>query len=85
MPSTLRDRGAGVVRACRSDIFRWEHRKCRRPRRPPHRPHGQTLLAAAGVIGFAFAGSVVLYFATAGLLYFFHNSLSWQQVVHLAP
>jgi hypothetical protein len=36
---------------------------------PPHRPLGRTLIAAAGVIGFAFLGAVVLYFATASLLY----------------
>jgi hypothetical protein len=40
------------------------------------RPLGQTLLAAAGVIGLTFAGAVVLYFATAGLL------LLWS---HLSP
>ena len=34
------------------------------PSPPPHRPLGRTLIAAAGVIGFAFLGAVVLYFAT---------------------
>jgi len=38
------------------------------PSPPPHRPLGRTLIAAAGVIGFAFLGAVVLYFATVGLL-----------------
>jgi hypothetical protein len=36
---------------------------------PPHRPLGRTLTAVAGVIGLAFLGAVVVYFATAGLLY----------------
>jgi hypothetical protein len=40
------------------------------------RPLGQTLLAAAGVIGVTFAGAVILYFATTGLL------LLWN---HISP
>ena len=36
---------------------------------PPHRPLRLTLVAATGVIGFAFLGAVVLYLATVGVLY----------------
>jgi hypothetical protein len=40
---------------------------------PPHNPLGRTLIAGAGVIGFAFMGAVVLFFATVGLLYLRRN------------
>jgi hypothetical protein len=40
---------------------------------PPHRPLRLTLVAATGVIGFAFLGAVVLYLATMGLLYLRDN------------
>jgi len=48
---------------------------------------GQTLVAAAVVIGFAALGAVILYFITEGLLYLRSNT-SWQQlasVFHLVP
>jgi len=48
---------------------------------------GQTLVAAAMVIGFAALGAVILYFVTEGLLYLRSNT-SWQQlasVFHLVP
>ena len=47
--------------------------KMQTPSPPPHRPLGRTLIAGAGVIGFAFLGAVVLYFATVGLLYLRSN------------
>jgi hypothetical protein len=40
---------------------------------PPHKPLRQTLVAATGVIGFAFLGAVVLYLATVGVLYLRSN------------
>ena len=40
---------------------------------PPHRPLRRTLIAGAGIVGFAFLGAVVIYFATAGLLYLRSN------------
>jgi len=51
---------------------------------PPHRPLRQTLPAAAGVIGFALLGAIVLYFATEGLLYL-RSNVPWQRVVRLVP
>jgi hypothetical protein len=57
---------------------------------PPHRPIGRTLTAAAGVIGFAFLGAVVLYFATAGLLHLRSNichgsrSFTWCREANIA-
>ena len=42
------------------------------------RPLGQTLLAGAGVIGFALVGAIVLYFATEGILLLW-SDISGQQ------
>jgi hypothetical protein len=57
---------------------------------PPHRPLRRTLIAGAGVVGLAFLGAVVIYFATAGLLYVRSNicrgneSAGWCRVANIA-
>jgi hypothetical protein len=52
---------------------------------PPHRPLRQTLVAATGVIGFAFLGAVVLYFATVGVLYLRSNFCDGSRSSILVP
>jgi hypothetical protein len=57
---------------------------------PPHRPLARTLTAGAGVVGFAFLGAVILYLATAGLLYLRGNichgngSFTWCREANIA-